>query len=135
MSSIARLPAVLLASLTVSSAFAQGEANVVCSAPITWCEATAAAFHRATGVDVNLTLKSADEAAAQIAYERADPKHDLWFGGAGYRHMQIADAGLTEEYRSLAAAAIARLGHAPGGALGVAHGGALCRRARNRVQR
>jgi len=35
LSSIARLPAVLLASLTISSAFAQGEANVVCSAPIT----------------------------------------------------------------------------------------------------
>jgi len=100
LSSIARLPAVLLASLTISSALAQGEANVVCSAPITWCEATAAAFHRASGVHVNLTLKGADEAAAQIAYERADPKHDLWFGGAGYQHMQIADAGLTEEYRS-----------------------------------
>jgi iron(III) transport system substrate-binding protein len=100
LSSIARLPAVLLASLTISSAFAQGKANVVCSAPITWCEATAAAFHRASGVEVNLTLKGADEAAAQIAYERADPKHDLWFGGAGYQHMQIADSGLTEEYRS-----------------------------------
>jgi iron(III) transport system substrate-binding protein len=100
LSSIARRLAVLLASLAVSSAFAQGEVNVVCSAPIAWCEATAAAFRRTTGVDVNLTLKGAGDAVAQIAYERADPKHDLWFGGAGDQHLQAADVGLTEEYKS-----------------------------------
>ncbi len=51
-------------------------------------------------MDVNLTLKGTGDAVAQIAYERADPKHDLWFGGAGDQHLQAADVGLTEEYKS-----------------------------------
>ena len=98
--SIARRVAGLFALLAVSSVSAQGDVNILCSAPITWCEAGAGAFGRATGVNVRLTLKSAGEAVARIAYERGEPKHDLWFGGDGSQHLQAADLGLTEEYKS-----------------------------------
>jgi iron(III) transport system substrate-binding protein len=65
-----------------------------------WCEATAAAFTKDTGIKVGIQQKSAGEAMAQIAAERANPKLDLWFGGTGDPHLQAAELGLLEEYRS-----------------------------------
>jgi iron(III) transport system substrate-binding protein len=37
---------------------------------------------------------------AQIAAERANPKLDVWYAGSGDPHLQAAEQGLTEEYRS-----------------------------------
>lgn len=79
---------------------AQGQVNIVCSVPIPWCEAAAAAFTRETGITVGLQQKSAGEAMAQIAAERANPKIDLWYTGTGDPHLQAAEMGLTEEYKS-----------------------------------
>jgi iron(III) transport system substrate-binding protein len=81
-----------------SSALAQDGVDVLCSVPIAWCEAVAAAFLRDTGVKASLTVKSAAEALAQITSERASPKHDVWFGGGG--HLRAAQLALTDEYRS-----------------------------------
>jgi iron(III) transport system substrate-binding protein len=82
------------------AAFAQGQVNIVCSVPIPWCEATAAAFKKETGITVGLQQKSAGEAMAQVAAERANPKIDLWYTGTGDPHLQAAEMGLTEEYKS-----------------------------------
>lgn len=81
-----------------SGAFAQGSVDVLCSVPIAWCEAAAAAFLKDTGIKASLTVKSASEALAQITAERASPKHDVWFGGGG--HLRAAQLALTDEYRS-----------------------------------
>ncbi len=83
-----------------SAAFAQGEVNVVCSVPLPWCEALAAAYLRETGTRVNLTVKTPGDALAQLAAERDDPRHDVWYAGAAGLHVQAAGAGLTEVYRS-----------------------------------
>jgi ABC-type Fe3+ transport system substrate-binding protein len=45
-------------------------------------------------------LKGSGESFAQIAAERANPKLDLWFGSTGDPHLQAAEQGLTEEYKS-----------------------------------
>ncbi len=81
-------------------AAAQGQVNIVCSVPIPWCEAAAAAFTKESGITVGLQQKSAGEAMAQIAAERANPKIDLWYTGTGDPHLQAAEMGLTEEYKS-----------------------------------
>jgi len=47
-----------------------------------------------------MTLKGSGESFAQIAAERANPKLDLWFGGTGDPHLQAAEQGLSDEYRS-----------------------------------
>lgn len=86
--------------VTASAVFAQGEVNVVCSVPLPWCEALAAAYLRETGTTVNLTVKTPADALAQLAAERDDPRHDVWYAGNVGLHAQAASAGLTEEYRS-----------------------------------
>ena len=97
---IAALFAVAVLSCIASAAFAQGDLNVICGAPLAWCEAAAAAFTHETGITVRLAQKDAGEALAQIVAERADPKHDLWYSGSGDLHLRAAELGLTEEYRS-----------------------------------
>ena len=47
-----------------------------------------------------MALKGSGESFAQISAEKANPKLDLWFGGTGDPHLQAAELGLTEEYRS-----------------------------------
>lgn len=83
-----------------ASAGAQGQLNMICSVQMPWCEATAAAFTRETGIKIGIQQKSAGEAMAQIAAERANPKLDIWYTGSGDPHLQAAEMGLTEEYRS-----------------------------------
>jgi iron(III) transport system substrate-binding protein len=84
----------------VGSASAQGQLNIICSVPIPWCEAMAAQFQKDTGIKVGMTQKGSGEAMAQIAAERANPKYDLWYAGTGDPHLQAAELGLTDEYKS-----------------------------------
>ena len=93
------LAALVLIAMT-GTASAQGHLNIVCSVPIPWCEAAAAAFTKETGITVGVQQKSAGEAMAQIAGERANPKIDLWYTGTGDPHLQAAEMGLTDEYKS-----------------------------------
>lgn len=87
--------------VTAHVAHAQsGEFNVICSAQAAWCNILAVTFERSQGVKVNMTLKGSGEAIAQIMAERANPKTDLWFGGTGDPHLQAAEQGLTQEYKS-----------------------------------
>jgi iron(III) transport system substrate-binding protein len=91
-----------LAPLVVASgaARAQGQFTVICSVPAPLCEAVAASFLKDTGIKVALSLRSSGEAMAQVAAEKANPKTDVWYTGTGDPHLQAAELGLTEEYRS-----------------------------------
>jgi iron(III) transport system substrate-binding protein len=74
--------------------------NVICAVQAEWCTLAATEFERQTGIKATMALKGSGEAFAQIAAEKANPKLDLWFGGTGDPHLQAAELGLTEEYRS-----------------------------------
>src|ERR1700745_3091950 len=86
--------------LFACAASAQGQLNIVCSVQAPWCEGVANAFTKETGIKVSYTQKSAGEAMAQIAAEKANPKIDLWYTGSGDPHLQAAEQGLTDEYKS-----------------------------------
>jgi iron(III) transport system substrate-binding protein len=91
----------IVALLVVSgTAAAQGQLNVICPVQAEWCSLAATEFEKATGIRVAMTLKGSGESFAQIAAERANPKLDVWFGGTGDPHLQAAEQGLLEEYRS-----------------------------------
>src|SRR5207302_1746482 len=55
---------------------------------------------KATGMKIGMNQTAAGEAMAQVAAERANPKVDVWYTGSGDPHLQAAELGLTEEYRS-----------------------------------
>jgi iron(III) transport system substrate-binding protein len=82
------------------SAHAQGQLNIICSVQAEWCNLMSTVYSRTTGVKVNMTAKGSGEALAQLNAERANPKTDIWFGGTGDPHLQAAEQGLTQEYKS-----------------------------------
>jgi iron(III) transport system substrate-binding protein len=88
----------LLAGMALPAASQQ--LNVICPVQAEWCSLAATEFEKETGIKVGLTLKGSGESFAQIAAEKANPKLDLWFGGTGDPHLQAAEQGLTEEYKS-----------------------------------
>jgi len=99
------LPAALAAAaialaLVAAPAFGQQTLNVICPVQSEWCSLAANEFEKDTGIKVALTLKGSGESFAQIAAEKANPKLDVWFGGTGDPHLQAAELGLLEEYRS-----------------------------------
>jgi iron(III) transport system substrate-binding protein len=92
------LPALLFA--VPLAAAAQGELVVYCTVQEEWCRPMVAAFEKKTGVKVLMTRKSAGEFYAQIKAEAANPRGDIWWGGTGDPHLQAAEEGLTEPYKS-----------------------------------
>jgi iron(III) transport system substrate-binding protein len=82
------------------SALAQGELVVYCTVQEEWCRPMVQAFEKATGIKVSMTRKSSGEFYAQIKAEAANPKGDIWWGGTGDPHLQAAEEGLTEPYKS-----------------------------------
>jgi iron(III) transport system substrate-binding protein len=82
------------------AAQAQGELVVYCTVQEEWCRPMVAAFEKATGIKVLMTRKSSGEFYAQIKAEVGNPKGDIWWGGTGDPHMQAAEEGLTEAYKS-----------------------------------
>src|ERR1700757_4722482 len=95
----ARIVAALALSTPVAAA-AQGELVVYCTVQEEWCRPMVAAFEKATGIKVLMTRKSSGEFYAQIKAEAANPRGDIWWGGTGDPHLQAAEEGLTEAYRS-----------------------------------
>jgi iron(III) transport system substrate-binding protein len=79
---------------------AQGDLTLYCSPQIEWCEAMITAFQKETGITVAMTRKSSGETYAQVKAEASNPKGDVWWGGTGDPHLQAAEEGLTEEYKS-----------------------------------
>jgi iron(III) transport system substrate-binding protein len=82
------------------SAAAQGELVLYCTVQEEWCRPMVAAFEKATGIKVLMTRKSSGEFYAQIKAEAANPRGDVWWGGTGDPHLQAAEEGLTQEYKS-----------------------------------
>ena len=92
------VPALVLAAPLTAAA--QGEVVVYCTVQEEWCRPMVAAFEKATGIKVLMTRKSSGEFYAQIKAEAANPRGDVWWGGTGDPHLQAAEEGLTEPYKS-----------------------------------
>ncbi len=92
----------LLAALAAAAAFdaSAQSLNIVCSMNPQWCRNAAAIYERTQGVRVNVINKPTGESFAQIVAERERPKLDVWFGGTADPHLQAAEMGLLQEYRS-----------------------------------
>ncbi len=90
----------VLALASPLTAAAQGEVVVYCTVQEEWCRPMVNAFEKATGIKVLMTRKSSGEFYAQIKAEAANPRGDIWWGGTGDPHLQAAEEGLTEEYKS-----------------------------------
>ncbi|MES2978230.1 MAG: ABC transporter substrate-binding protein [Pseudomonadota bacterium] len=76
------------------------ELVVYCGVQEDWCRPMMAEFEKSTGIKVSMTRKSAGEIYAQIKAEGSNPKADIWWGGTGDPHLQAAEEGLTEPYKS-----------------------------------
>ncbi len=94
-----RLAAAAAMSIAAGAAAAE-DLTLYCSPQIEWCDLMVEAFTRETGISVAMTRKSSGETFAQIKAEAANPRGDVWWGGTGDPHLQAAEEGLTEEYRS-----------------------------------
>lgn len=94
------LAATLAALPFASPAFAEGSLNLICSADVVWCEAMKNRFEKDAGVSVNMVRLSSGETYAKVRAEAANPKTDIWWAGTGDPHLQAANEGLTEEYKS-----------------------------------
>ena len=98
-----RLPffaAATLALLPFGTVAQSNELVLYCSVDENWCRTMSEAFQRETGITVLMTRRSSGETFAQIAAEKGQPRGDVWWGGTGDPHLQAAEEGLTEEYRS-----------------------------------
>jgi iron(III) transport system substrate-binding protein len=95
---------IIVAGVTAWSAATQATAQtpltVYCSILEEQCRAGVADFEKATGIKVAMVRKSTGETYAQIKAEATNPKADVWWGGPGDPHLQAAEEGLLEEYKS-----------------------------------
>jgi len=95
-----KIVAVLVLALAPLCASAQAAITVYCSIIDEQCRAGVAAFERATGIKVTMVRRGTGETYAQIRAEATNPRGDVWWGGPGDPHLQAADEGLLEEYKS-----------------------------------
>lgn len=96
----ALLAASAMALLPAAATAQDKELVLYCTVGEEWCRAQSEAFTRDTGINVLMTRKSSGETYAQIKAEVGQPRGDVWWGGTGDPHLQAAQEGLTEEYRS-----------------------------------
>ena len=89
-----------LLAATAGTTMATGKLTLYCSPQIEWCQLMVKEFEKDTGIKVAMTRKSSGETFAQIKAERRNPKGDVWWGGTGDPHLQAAEEGLTQEYKS-----------------------------------
>jgi iron(III) transport system substrate-binding protein len=89
----------LLFGVVPASGYAQS-VNAICSMQVDWCNAIKSEYEKQTGGKVNLALKSAGEALAQLVAEKGNPKTDIWIGGTGDPHLQAGEQDLTVSYQS-----------------------------------
>jgi iron(III) transport system substrate-binding protein len=92
--------AVAVLALVPGGAGAQGNLTLYCSPQIEWCQLVVSEFEKATGIKVAMTRKSSGETYAQVKAESSNPRGDVWWGGTGDPHLQAAEEGLTQEYKS-----------------------------------
>ena len=86
--------------LATAAAPARADVVVYCSADEKICRGLVTLFTKETGIKAEMTRQSSGETYARIRAEKDNPRGDLWWGGTGDPHLQAAEEGLTEEYRS-----------------------------------
>lgn len=75
--------------------------NMICSADVVVCEQMTNLFEKQhPDIKVSMVRLSAGEAYARIRTEARNPRTDIWWAGTGDPHMQAADEGLTQAYKS-----------------------------------
>ncbi|WP_288497783.1 ABC transporter substrate-binding protein [uncultured Erwinia sp.] len=97
------LMAAIAAATTLSAlpACAAGKLNMICSADVVVCEQMTNLFEKQhPDIKVSMVRLSAGEAYARIHTEARNPRTDIWWAGTGDPHMQAADEGLTQVYKS-----------------------------------
>ena len=97
------LMAVLAAGTALSALPAQaaGKLNMICSADVVVCEQMTNLFEKQhPDIKVSMVRLSAGEAYARIRTEARNPRTDIWWAGTGDPHMQAAEEGLTQAYKS-----------------------------------
>lgn len=97
------LMAAIAAATTLSAlpACAAGKLNMICSADVVVCEQMTNLFEKQhPDIEVSMVRLSAGEAYARIRTEARNPRTDIWWAGTGDPHMQAADEGLTQVYKS-----------------------------------
>ena len=83
------------------AASAAGNLNMVCSADVVVCEHMTNIFSKAhPDIKVSMVRLSAGEAYARLRSEARNPRTDIWWAGTGDPHMQAAEEGLTQVYKS-----------------------------------
>jgi iron(III) transport system substrate-binding protein len=88
------------AAALLATADAKAQLNLYCTVQEEWCREMVNAFEKGTGVKVNMQRKSSGELYAQVKAEASNPKGDVWWGGTGDPHLQAAEEGLTQDYKS-----------------------------------
>lgn len=86
--------------MAAGPAAAQSSVTLYCSILEEQCREGAMLFEKASGIKVQMIRKSTGEAYATIKAESANPKGDVWWGGPGEAHLQAAEEGLTDAYKS-----------------------------------
>ena len=87
--------------LSALPARAAGKLNMICSADVVVCEQMTHLFEKQhPEINVSMVRLSAGEAYARIRTEARNPRTDIWWAGTGDPHMQAADEGLTQVYKS-----------------------------------
>ena len=81
-------------------AYCAEQLNVLCASDNDWCELMRNAFQKETGIETSMVRKSAGEIFAQVRAEASNPKTDIWWAGTGDPHLQAANDGFTEVYKS-----------------------------------
>ncbi|QIM68689.1 ABC transporter substrate-binding protein [Basfia succiniciproducens] len=83
-----------------SGAQAEGKLNIYCSVQNTTCEKVAQAFSKKYNVKTQFVRNSTGTVLGKIKTEKDNPQGDIWYGGTLEPHLQAADLGLLEKYRS-----------------------------------
>ncbi len=96
------LAAAAILATGAGAAAAQGTVVVYCGVDENWCRAMTTTFEKQTGIHVDMTRQSAGEIYARLRAEKDNPRGDIWWGGTGDPHLQAAEEGLTDEYKSAA---------------------------------
>jgi len=81
-------------------AVANAQLNLICSAPVEWCELAATEFEKDTGVKVAMLPKPGRQGLALLAEQSPNPRADVWFGGSLDAHLHAAKLDLLAEYKS-----------------------------------
>lgn len=90
----------LLSLLSPTFALAEGKLNIYCSLQSTTCEKVAQVFGEKYNVKTQFVRNSTGTVLGKIKAEKENPQADVWFGGTIEPHLQAAELGLLEKYRS-----------------------------------